>query len=63
MNGLLKILFVIFFFAFISEFITRALQFLGFTFEEYAPYLFWFYILIILIAILPESRSNLFSKK
>ena len=47
MNGLVKILLVILFFSFLSDILTKTLEFLGYSFGEYAPFLFWFYVLII----------------
>ena len=57
MNGLTKILLLIFFFSFLSGIISKALEFLGYPFEQYAPYLFWFYVVLIFIAVLPEKKS------
>lgn len=57
MNGLIKILLVILFFSFLSDILTKTLEFLGYSFGEYAPFLFWFYVLLIFIAVLPEKRS------
>lgn len=61
MNGLIKILLVILFFSFLSDILTKVLEFLGLEFGEYAPFLFWFYVLLIFIAVLPEKRSKFLS--
>jgi len=59
MNGIVKILMTIIFFSFIAGIITQTLEFLGFTFEQYAPYVFWLYVVLLLIAILPENKSTI----
>jgi len=61
MNGLVKIVLLIFFFSFIAGIIIKTLDFLGYTFEQYAPYVFWFFVVLILISVLPEKKSSVLS--
>ena len=61
MNGLVKLVLLILFFALISEIISKTLEFLGFSFEQYGPYLAWFYVVLIFLVILPEKKTEILS--
>ena len=61
MNNLVRIVLLILFFAFLAEIVVNILKFMGIQFEQYAPYIAWFYALMILVAILPDNKSEIFN--